>query len=507
MSLTAAHSSTVASPIVKLNSIRSALAKHLSRNSQLARIMWSRCSIRCSLGVLIFASTTNAASGHVWERLADLNVGRYGAGACELDGRVFVAGGHCGGNCAFPYLTSSVEVYDPSVNAWELVTPLPRALYLPAVVSVANKVYAIGGQDGTTALSSDVYVYDATTDTWSSGVPLPLELSGAAAVAIGSKIFVMGGQSYAGATMATFVYDTAAGEWSRVANFLAGELGSPNSTLSDGAFVYLFGTYDAAGSQFPHVVQRYDPKVDEWRLLHSMITPRRFSAITSVGGYAITLGGIAASPEALVAHESYNLLTNTWTTETRLSGGRWLASAVGLADRVVILGGTLTGDDALTQVESCVVDKMGSATLFCFCDRVSPCANVDMFAGCENSSQRGGLLRGAGSLSILADNLILIGSSLPGDTLCIPLMGNVIRKGVFGDGLKCVGGSRICRSAPVCADSAGLLRLGPGLIESGTFCSFGIGVTSAIQVVFRDAAGPCKSGFNITNGLSVTFAP
>jgi len=51
---------------------------------------------------------------------------------------------------------------------------------------------------------------------------------------------------------------------------------------------------------------------------------------------------------------------------------------------------------------------------------------------------------------------------------------------------------------------------GPGIVEATSACSFCSLVPGSawhFQVWFRDAAGPCGSGFNLSSALTVSFAP
>jgi hypothetical protein len=71
----------------------------------------------------------------------------------------------------------------------------------------------------------------------------------------------------------------------------------------------------------------------------------------------------------------------------------------------------------------------------------------------------------------------------------------------FGDGLVCVGGSAL-RLGIQFADNAGsAVWMHPFL----PFAGWSVGSTFHFQVRYRDPAGPCGSGFNFTNALSITF--
>jgi hypothetical protein len=61
------------------------------------------------------------------------------------------------------------------------------------------------------------------------------------------------------------------------------------------------------------------------------------------------------------------------------------------------------------------------------------------------------------------------------------------------------------------ADADGVIVRGPGIVtQSQGFPvagRIGAGQTWNFQCLYRNVGGPCGSGFNLSNGLSVTFAP
>ncbi|HTF88994.1 MAG TPA: hypothetical protein VK843_11335, partial [Planctomycetota bacterium] len=84
----------------------------------------------------------------------------------------------------------------------------------------------------------------------------------------------------------------------------------------------------------------------------------------------------------------------------------------------------------------------------------------------------------------------------------------------FYDGLLCIasGGIGVFRHPPQISSAGGTVTLGPGI---GTYsCTHFAGQACIqpgsrwnFQVWFRDTAGPCSSGANLSNGLGVTFRP
>jgi hypothetical protein len=81
----------------------------------------------------------------------------------------------------------------------------------------------------------------------------------------------------------------------------------------------------------------------------------------------------------------------------------------------------------------------------------------------------------------------------------------------FGDGLRCVGSGPVYRFGVRQSDAEGHLIEGPGIVAYST-ANFPVsahitaGQTWHFQGWYRDPNGPCGSGFNLSNALSVTFS-
>ncbi|MFT5049162.1 MAG: glucose/arabinose dehydrogenase [Chlamydiales bacterium] len=148
---------------------------------------------------------------------------------------------------------------------------------------------------------------------------------------------------------------------------------------------------------------------------------------------------------------------------------------------------------------------------YCFCVS-GPCGNSDSSAGCANSSGSGAHLDVlTGSNDVAADDLVIAISNMPPSTFGLIFKGRTQIAPFFKDGLRCVG--QVAGRFPIRqADSSGTLLEGPGMVDhfaSHPSQSFHItpGTTWKFQGWYRNNAGPCGTGSNLTNGLSITFAP
>ena len=153
--------------------------------------------------------------GKKWHRETILPGGKVNApAAVSLARKLYVIGGFSGSSNR---PESTVRVHDPATGSWSEAAPLPRAEGSPAAVVFHGRLYAIGGCSGTSDYG-DVFVYDATSDTWSNGPSIPPRGTAGATV-FHDAIYVFGGESQARFKTLRDVYRLTAGStvWAKVA--------------------------------------------------------------------------------------------------------------------------------------------------------------------------------------------------------------------------------------------------------------------------------------------------
>jgi hypothetical protein len=146
-----------------------------------------------------------------------------------------------------------------------------------------------------------------------------------------------------------------------------------------------------------------------------------------------------------------------------------------------------------------------------FCDGAvnasCPCGNGGgQHRGCANSTGEGALLRGAGAPSIGAESLRLYAIDVPSASPTLFFEGSAQASAAFGDGRLCVGGAVIrlgtktsVQGLAVYPEHGDARIAGPSGVSAGS--------TRYYQALYRDAAGPCHSGLNLSNGWSATWIP
>ncbi|MFO1011352.1 MAG: hypothetical protein U1F29_14900 [Planctomycetota bacterium] len=155
-------------------------------------------------------------------------------------------------------------------------------------------------------------------------------------------------------------------------------------------------------------------------------------------------------------------------------------------------------------------------TAFCFgdgtlTDHTTPCPcgnNGAAGNGCANSANANGAnLAVTGSVAL--DNVVLNGSGMPLTVSCIYLQGTATDDVVFGDGVRCTGGSLLRLRTK---SNVGGASSFPDSVETITLSqrggvTIGSGVTRYYQTYYRNSAAAfCPpETFNVTNGMVIIW--
>ncbi len=162
------------------------------------------------------------------------------------------------------------------------------------------------------------------------------------------------------------------------------------------------------------------------------------------------------------------------------------------------------------------LDPLQSITPFCFGDGTGtacPCGNnspVGAHVGCLSSLGTGGRLAASGTPSLALDTLVLAGTQMPNSSALYFQGTTQAGAGagtVFGDGLRCAGGSIVRLGAKTNVAGASQYPAGsdPSISVRGAVTAAGI---RTYQSWYRNAAVFCTANtFNLTNGVQITWAP
>lgn len=213
----------------------------------------------------------------------------------------------------------------------------------------------------------------------------------------------------------------------------------------------------------------------------------------------------------------YDVASGTLMTKVLASDGAVgdaFGSAIAIEGGVVVVGAPRDDDLGDSSGSAYLVDALGGVgTVFCPGDGSGgscPCGNSGAPGhGCANGSHtQGARLITTGSASVAADDLVLSVSGSSSSQPGLLFQGTSRVAGglgvVFGDGLRCVGGS-VVRLQPVAADAQGAAASSLSIVTKGAVVP---GQTRRYQWWYRDPLGsPCGGGFNLSNGIEVVWGP
>jgi hypothetical protein len=156
---------------------------------------------------------------------------------------------------------------------------------------------------------------------------------------------------------------------------------------------------------------------------------------------------------------------------------------------------------------------LNTGTSFCSGDGTGtacPCGNAGVAGqGCASSvNPQGAMLGAQGTPSLSNDSVVLQGSGMPNSS-ALYFQGTTQVGGgagsVFGDGLRCAGGSIVrLKSVTNTSGASHYPNAGDPLVSTkGAITTTGV---RTYQIWYRNAAGFCTpSTFNLTNGLEITW--
>lgn len=122
-------------------------------------------------------------------------------GAIELNGQVYVCGGHAGSEHSYPpeSFVANMQVYNPATNKWKELAPRPHKAHGFSLAAFGQYIYAFGGfayeaNNEPKWKSLDVIDrYDTVTDQWITIGKLPRARSSNVIATVGSKAYLVGG--------------------------------------------------------------------------------------------------------------------------------------------------------------------------------------------------------------------------------------------------------------------------------------------------------------------------
>jgi hypothetical protein len=265
-----------------------------------------------------------------WQAVASAPGPRLEAQGAAVGGRLFVFGGFT--TEAELDTTARSDAYEPATDSWRRVADLPDEItHAPAVVD-GTTIWLLGGYSGDHPGPSTarVWKYSVTTNAWSAGPPLPAARGAGAAAILGRQLHFFGGTSRNGTNGNpdqgdhwVLPLDGGAGWQARA------PLPNPRNHLAGAA---LGGRVYAIGGQYEEDertgnqrdVHAYDPGTDSWTKVADLPSPRGHISASAivVAGRIVVIGGTEQGSKPSSAVTVYDPARNAWTSLPSLPQGR-----------------------------------------------------------------------------------------------------------------------------------------------------------------------------------------
>lgn len=281
-----------------------------------------------------------------WEQRLPLTTPRSRLAVVYLANRLYAIGGET----TTGRTVSTVDIYDLQVNEWRTGPTLPAALANLAAVTFQERIYVAGGssrsgEDAEASLtpitvSDHFFVFAADTAQWHDAGQLPNPLAGAALVANENTLYLLGG--WDGRNMHDEIWqltppaaiDATMPGWTLVGRLRAPIAFFGAALVNDELFVV--GGHD--GQHDLATAEAYSLTTNQWRDLPPLSSPRSGLQLVYDDIALFALGG--SGPYSIETHERFDLVNNLWSNFPSPLTGEWRSPGAAVqGGRIHLIGG------------------------------------------------------------------------------------------------------------------------------------------------------------------------
>ncbi|KAI3357355.1 hypothetical protein L3Q82_015792 [Scortum barcoo] len=265
---------------------------------------------------------------------------------CEGASPVLFAVGQCapeGGGSLFA-IHGDCEAYDTRTDRWHMVASMSTRRARVGVAAIGNRLYAVGGYDGTSDLAT-VESYDPITNSWQPEVSMGTRRSCLGVAVLHGLLYAAGGYDGASCLNSAERYDPLTSTWTSIAAMSTRRRYVRVATL-DGS-LYAVGGYDS--SSHLATVEKYDPQSNTWTAIANMLSRRSSAGVAVLDGMLYVAGGNDGT-SCLNSVERFNPKTNTWEGVAPMNIRRSTHDLVAMDGWLYAVGGN-DGSSSLNSIE------------------------------------------------------------------------------------------------------------------------------------------------------------
>ncbi|XP_040501502.1 kelch-like protein 17 isoform X1 [Ursus maritimus] len=249
----------------------------------------------------------------------------------------------CGGGSLFA-IHGDCEAYDTRTDRWHVVASMSTRRARVGVAAVGNRLYAVGGYDGTSDLAT-VESYDPVTNTWQPEVSMGTRRSCLGVAALHGLLYAAGGYDGASCLNSAERYDPLMGTWTSIAA-MSTRRRYVRVAMLDGN-LYAVGGYDS--SSHLATVEKYEPQVNAWTPVASMLSRRSSAGVAVLEGALYVAGGNDGT-SCLNSVERYSSKAGAWESVAPMNIRRSTHDLVAMDGWLYAVGGN-DGSSSLNSIE------------------------------------------------------------------------------------------------------------------------------------------------------------
>jgi N-acetylneuraminic acid mutarotase len=268
----------------------------------------------------------------VWEEKATVSIARGVYDGVEyLNDKIYLVGGR-NFHDEINYNTS--ERYNPINNTWETIASMSSERGGIAAATFLNKLYAIGGRNSSNNYLSSVEIFDPSTDAWISGPSLPNPVAYASAIIGNGILYLVGGVNSSGNDLDQILkLDSDSGVWTALNQMPTAKHNFSSVWYKDR--IWVIGGKN--GETKLNTVESYDPVTNSWNI-ETPILQNRLNPVSWVHSDYIYVGG-GHSGLYLNSIEFYDPVTKQWSSAGNFPENKFVADAVVLNDTIYVISG------------------------------------------------------------------------------------------------------------------------------------------------------------------------
>jgi len=261
-----------------------------------------------------------------WATKANMPTVRESPAAAAVNNKIYAIGGRNGSS-----ILKTNEEYDPATNTWATKADMPTARWDLAAAAVNNKIYAIGGGDGTYVLKTNEE-YGPATNTWATKADMPTDRGRLAAAVVNNKIYAIGGAIGYQILDTNEEYNPATNTWTAKVAMPTARNGLAAAAVNNK--IYAIGGY-LSDATTRGTNEEYNPATNTWETKTDMPTARNGLSAAAVNNKIYAIGGNYGETK----NEEYNPSANAWATKTDMPTDRVSLAAAAVNNKIYVIGG------------------------------------------------------------------------------------------------------------------------------------------------------------------------